>query len=653
MGFPPCLLSSVGRVLTLLGTLSLASPAIAQFISDADIRSALNDARAQRWEHIDTQATRQHVLGGYVEYHQLKGLLPDLAPERVKDYMNRHSDTPLAAWLQGQALSEYGKARQWADIRTIATQPPSTTERQCYFYTAWLDITPEQAYEGGKELWLTGRSQPDACDSLFDSLRSRKVIDQQTIWERKMLAWKAGERGLMSYLGGLLDSRWQAAIQRVESTASAGSLYDAPSCLGPECAATPAFYRAAMQRLTREDTQGALSVWPSLADRLSLPSATRQDIEEELAFYALLREVPGSYPWVDRNLPTLESERVLELRVRRALQAKDWSTVQQWITSMNDDQRNDSRWQYWLGRANEQQGNQQAAEAHFFQAAGQRDFFGFAAAERINQPLPLNIETFTPDPASRQRIANLPAVQRTEALMRIGEEGLANSEWLNAARNASGETARAMADYADSRGWDALLVQTTIAAQLWDALAWRFPEAYREQFMHWGSVTGVDPYLLMAIARRESAYNPAALSPAGARGLMQLMPGTATQLSRELGIADPGPYGVLDPELNIRLGSTYIRDKLERYRGNRLAAAAAYNAGPGRVDRWLREEGINEFDLFVERIPFRETRNYVQAVLTYRAIFAALSQGGSTQGVSLLNPQERGVRYDVSLLNRP
>ncbi|WP_328730836.1 transglycosylase SLT domain-containing protein [Vreelandella azerica] len=265
----------------------------------------------------------------------------------------------------------------------------------------------------------------------------------------------------------------------------------------------------------------------------------------------------------------------------------------------------------------------------------------------------MNIETYNSDSASRQRIANLPAVQRTEALMRIGEPGLANSEWLNAVRHASDETARAMADYADSRGWDALLVQTTIAAQLWDALAWRFPEAYRDQFMHWGRMTGVDPYLLMAIARRESAYNPAALSPAGARGLMQLMPDTATQLSRELGIADPGPYGVLDPELNIRLGSTYIRDKLERYRGNRLAATAAYNAGPGRVDRWLREQGTREFDLFVEQIPFRETRHYVQAVLTYRAIFAALSQGGSTQGISLLNPQEQGVRYDVSLLNRP
>jgi soluble lytic murein transglycosylase len=130
---------------------------------------------------------------------------------------------------------------------------------------------------------------------------------------------------------------------------------------------------------------------------------------------------------------------------------------------------------------------------------------------------------------------------------------------------------------------------------------------------------------------------------------MQLMPGTASQLGQRLGVGDPGPYGVLDPELNIRLGSTYMREMLDRYSGNRLAAAAAYNAGPGRVDRWLRD-APQEFDLFVESIPFRETRNYVQAVLSYRVIFESLANGGKSEGVSMLSPMEKAVRYDRSLL---
>ena len=649
--FPTRRVHGLGRAMALLGAITLATPATAQYISDSEMRTALNDARAQRWERIDLGAIQQHVLNGYIEYHRLKGQLPAVSPQRITDYMSRHSDAPLAGWLQGEAISAYGKANQWSDIRAIALEaPPSNTERQCYFYTAWMDNLPEQSYANGKALWLTGHSQPDACDTLFNQLRSRGVIDQQAIWERKMLAWETGQTGLMNYLDGLLDSRWQSAINHVATTRNASALYSTPACLGPNCAATPSYYRAAMSRFTKEDTPGALMAWRQIAHQVSLPIDIRHTIEEELAYYALVREVPGSYAWVDQTIPSLNSERVLELRVRRALADRDWPTVQRWISRMNDEQRSNSRWQYWLGRASEQQGNQEAAYSHFQQAAGERDFFGFAASERIGQPFSLNMEYYVSDPTARQRIANMPSVQRTEALMRIGEDGLANSEWLNTVRRASDDTAKAMADYADSRGWEALLVQTTIAGEMWDALAWRFPVAYRNQFMHWGRMTGVDPYLLMAIARRESAYNPEAMSPAGARGLMQLMPGTATQLSRELGIADPGAYGILEPEVNIRLGSTYIRAMLQRYRGNRMAATAAYNAGPGRVDRWLLENSVNEFDLFVEQIPFRETRNYVQAVLTYRAIFEALNQSGNAQGISLLNPDEKSVRYDGSLL---
>ena len=468
-----------------------------------------------------------------------------------------------------------------------------------------------------------------------------------------MLAWQAGEARLSSYLGGLLSSQWQTALDTVERVnANPSNITSAPACLGPECAATAAFYQAAMQRFTREDTPAAFAAWQQIASRLNLMPQYHQAIEEELAFYALVREVPGTMGWVDSVLPSLKSERVLELRVRRALADRQWTDVVHWIAEMPASQQESSRWQYWLGRANEQLGNHDAAIARYQQAATDRSFYGFAAADKINQPYRLNHERNHFDEATREQTAQLPVVQRTEALLRIGEDGLANSEWLHAVQHGTPQQARALADYAAHQQWHARLVQTTIAGEMWDALEWRFPPAYRDDFLAWGRQTGVDPYLLMAITRRESAYNPVALSPAGARGLMQLMPGTAAQVSRQLGLNDPGPYGVLEPELNIRLGSTYLRDKLERYQGNRLAATAAYNAGPGRVDQWLGTNSMESFDLFVESIPFRETRDYVQAVLSYRVIFESLANGGSSEGVSLLNETEQAVRYDRALVQR-
>ncbi|MBR9903766.1 MAG: transglycosylase SLT domain-containing protein [Gammaproteobacteria bacterium] len=647
------LVSPFRHTARLLCTALLAGlPALSWAASDSELRDALAAAREQQWARVDERAIEDHTLRGYVEYHRIRGQLPNVSPDRVQQFIDQYADSPLAGWIRGQAIAKYGHAGRYSDLLAVADGEPAGTARQCHYYTALLASQPQLASEAGLALWRVGSSQPDACDPLFERLRANGTIDATAIWERKMLAWQAGETRLSSYLGGLLSGQWQTALDTVDSVAARSSaITQAPACLGPECAATASFYQAAMQRYTREDTSAAFAAWQTLSPRLNLLPSDRAAIEEELAFYALVRDVPGTLSWVDGVLPTLDSERVLELRVRHALASRDWNGVIHWIAEMPASQQENSRWQYWLGRANGQLGNQAAAEARYQQASQDRSFYGFAAAEKLGQPYQLNLERNHFDAASRQRVAQLPAVQRTEALLRIGEDGLANSEWLHAVQSGSPQQARALADYAAQQQWHARLVQTTIAAEMWDALDWRFPQAYHDSFQHWGRMTGVDPYLLMAITRRESAYNPNALSPAGARGLMQLMPGTASQVSRELGINDPGPYGVLDPELNIRLGSTYLRDKLQRYQGNRLAAAAAYNAGPGRVDQWLGD-GVEAFDLFVESIPFRETRDYVQAVLSYRVIFESLANGGSSEGVSLLSDNEQQVRYDRALLAR-
>ncbi|MGM0983593.1 MAG: transglycosylase SLT domain-containing protein [Pseudomonadota bacterium] len=645
------MLLSLGHCKTLIAAILCSLPLAGQ-ADDRALQEALEAARNAQWEKIDRDAIEDHVLAGYVDYHRLRQRLPQVDAERVQAYIERHEDSPLSDWMRGQAITEYGKARRPASLLAVADGVPEGTARQCYYYTALLDRAPEDAARGGRELWLVGRSQPDACDTLFDTLRARGEIGQTHVWERMMLAWQAGESGLMNYLGRQLNTDWQSArasLERLRKDYAA--VTEVPACTGPGCRGSGPLFAATMHGFTRADTEAALEAWRKVAPHLSLEARHRDTIERDLAFYAMVRDIDQHGGWRDEVVARLGDTELLELRVRRALAEKNWPGVIDWVHRMPDETRREARWQYWLGRALEQQGDTATAEKAYAAAADERNFFGFAAADRLDRPYALNLERNTIHAATRQEVADWPAVQRTEALRRIDEPGLANSEWYRAVARATPEEARALADYAAQRGWLPELVQTTIVGEMWDALAWRFPEAYRDDFLHWGGVAGVDPYLLMGIARRESAYNPVALSPAGARGLMQLMPATAAQLGRRLGIGDPGPYGVLEPEVNIRLGSIYLGELIDRYSGNRLAAAAAYNAGPGRVDRWLRD-APEAFDLFVESIPFRETRNYVQAVLAYRVIFESLSRGGESTGVSMLSPAEKTVRYDRSLLAR-
>ncbi|MBN8414456.1 transglycosylase SLT domain-containing protein [Halomonas litopenaei] len=640
------------RLAPLLAATALCTPSLASAqASDGAMRSALEAARSGNFQQINDAAIRGHELEGYVAYYRLRDRLPNASPQEVLGYISANADAPLGDWMREQAILRYGRAGRYGDLLAVANGVPATTAEQCYYYTAQLGQNPSQAAQGGRELWNVGSSQPDACDTLFSTLRARGDIGDLEIFQRMMLAWENGEDGLVSYLGRQLGPAWSSAVAAQQSVdISPSRLASVGSCVGPNCAGTEDFVRAAVIAGAETSAASALNGWQQVSTRVNLSPQARQSLEREIMYHALRRDQRELLGWIDGALPTQQDAEVFELRARLAIRDRDWGALERTVAAMPAEVQGKARWQYWLGRALTLRGQQTAAQAAFTRAAGQRDFFGFVAADRLGQPYNLNMESHHSSDAERSQVANWPTVRRTEALLRVGQEGLANLEWYHAVRKASPADARRLADYAASRGWHVRLVQTTIVGKMLDALPWRFPEAYRADFQRWGQANAVDPYLLMGIARRESAYNPEALSPAGARGLMQLMPGTAALVGRQVGIGDPGPYGVLDPATNIRLGSTYIRDMIARYSGNRIAAAAAYNAGPHRVDNWLaRSPG--EFDLFVEEIPFKETRRYVRAVLEYRVVFESLAKG-STQGVQVLTPAEKTARYDAGMVRR-
>ena len=133
----------------------------------------------------------------------------------------------------------------------------------------------------------------------------------------------------------------------------------------------------------------------------------------------------------------------------------------------------------------------------------------------------------------------------------------------------------------------------------------------------------VDSALLFALARQESAFDASATSPAGAMGLMQVMPATAKGTARKYKIPYRKSSQLHDPETNIAIASHYYEELLKRYNGSRILASAAYNAGPSRVAQWLnKSDGKLPFDIWIEVIPYRETRAYVRNILMYSIIYS-------------------------------
>jgi soluble lytic murein transglycosylase len=154
-----------------------------------------------------------------------------------------------------------------------------------------------------------------------------------------------------------------------------------------------------------------------------------------------------------------------------------------------------------------------------------------------------------------------------------------------------------------------------------------YPFPYRATIEREARRNGLDPFLVAGLIRQESGFHPAARSPAGALGLMQIMPATGTSLARELGIGSFRPARLTEPELNIRMGTRYLATMLARYDGRVGDALAAYNAGPTRMARWRAFPEHADPELFAERLPFTETRDYVRIVQTNAAIYRALYVG--------------------------
>jgi len=280
---------------------------------------------------------------------------------------------------------------------------------------------------------------------------------------------------------------------------------------------------------------------------------------------------------------------------------------------------------YWQARALDKAGDTDAARA---QLAALREkspagYFGWWVDDRIGPP-----RTRPAYPRANERAAGTRAMPslggvaayhygRGQILASLGLPSDAVREFA-AVEDVTGPDPFLLDAYRDAGAWNALVrtgirLQQNGQAGYEDAL---YPQPYAAEFARAAGRAGIDPLLLVAMARQESLFDPAALSPAGARGVLQLMPGTATLVAGQ----PVSPDSLNDPSLNIDLGVRYLDGLLERFDGRIVLAVAAYNAGPEAVDRWIARAPDASGDEFVERISYRETRDYVKAVLrNYRA----------------------------------
>ena len=597
-----------------------------------------------RWTEYEQlrPALDQYPLAIYLDYFQLTRQSRDVRPADALRFISRSADSPLPNRFSNLYLRQAGREQRWQDFLQVRPDEPEGIELKCYYFRARLAAGDSDiAWDGARRLWDAGESRPNACDPLFAAWLKSGQLTDEVVWSRQLKAFDARQRSLMTYVAK------QASPQLAPWADKLLAVYLQPEKIRQQALPASSSYSAdiashGLVLLARYNPEKALQYWRDYQAELDFSAGQVRLVESAIALQGLFARTQDLSPWLHGALDRLDDDKLVEIRLRWALAEQDWETLAQTLPLLSDSGRQAEVWRYWQAVLAEREGDTERAEALFTALGGERSYHGFLAADRVGRAYSFNHQTPVLDAATASALQQLPVVQRVGELNFHEDWNLAHSEWYYLLQASEDKTRnQQLAQLASQRGWYRMAIDAASRAQAWDALELRFPTPYRSTFQHYGQARQVPSTELMAIARRESAFYPQAQSPVGARGLMQLMPATGQQVASALGQRG-GSAELFEVDHNVLLGSAYYRQLLDRFGGNRVFALTAYNAGPHRVDRWRhkRGEGV-PVDVWIDTIPYKETREYVQAVLFYNVVFQYLM--GDTR--SLLTPAERTALY--------
>ncbi|EMG7889228.1 MAG: murein transglycosylase [Enterobacter hormaechei] len=614
----------------------LAASVCVMAVSQAVHADSLDEQRSryaqikQAWDNrqMDTvqalmPTLKDYPLYPYLEYRQITDDLMNQPTVTVNNFIQANPTLPPARTLKSRFVNELARREDWRGLLAFSPDKPGATEAQCnYYYAKWATGQQEEAWVGAKELWLTGKSQPNACDPLFSAWRASGQQDPLSYLERIRLAMKAGNTRLVTVLAGQMPADYQTIASAVIGLANDPNTVLTFARTTGATDFTRQMAAVAFASVARDDVENARLMIPQLVQAQQLNDNQTQELRDIVAWRLMGTDVTDEQArWRDDAVMRSNSVSLVERRVRMALGTGDRRGLNTWLARLPMDAKEKDEWRYWQADLLLERGRDDEAKEILHSLMQQRGFYPMAAAQRLGEEYTLKIDKAPAN--ANPALTQGPEMARVRELMYWNLDNTARSEWANLVTSRTTEEKAQLARYAfDNRWWD-LSVQATIAGKLWDHLEERFPLAYKDLFDRYTSGKDIPQSYAMAIARQESAWNPKVRSPVGASGLMQIMPGTATHTVKMFNI--PGyssPSQLLDPETNINIGTSYLQYVYQQFGNNRIFASAAYNAGPGRVRTWLgNSAGRIDAVAFVESIPFSETRGYVKNVLAYDAYY--------------------------------
>ena len=573
---------------------------------------------------------RGHVLEPLAAYWDMRVRL-DTAPEsEIRSFLNTYAGSYYEDRLRNDWLLQLGKRRDWA---TFTAEYPryrmrDDRELRCYALATEAMNSKADVAEEAKRLWYSLREADDGCTYVADHLHSGKQINGLDLWRKARIAMDANRPRAAQAAVDIEAPRLSEQVTLIHA--------DPAKYLDKRIIAITRNRKElavlALIRLAAKDPDEA-------ADLLNRRWALQLSQEErnwtwgvigKQAAQKLQDNAASHFAKVQKDSDL--NDDLLSWKVRAALRQGQWRQVLSATQAMSPESQKDPAWVYWRARAlmatAQDTAQRQEAQGLLRSIASVKGFYEQLALEDLGQPITAPERPMALTPQEKAAALTNPGLQRALYAIQIGLRPEGNREWnystnLHTPGGMNDRELLAAADLACQRQvWDRCINTSDRTKDVID-FDQRFPMPLREIVVRRAGEIQLDPAYVYGLIRQESRFIMDARSHVGASGLMQVMPATAKWTAKKIGLNNFTPDQITDREVNVAIGTGYLKLVLDDFEGSMPMATAAYNAGPSRPRNW-RNGPVLEAAIWAENIPFQETRDYVKKVLSNTTNYAAI-----------------------------
>ncbi len=567
---------------------------------------------------------KEYPLYPYLQYDEIIDKLSEFPYAEVDSFLDKHQGSYLGNRLLSQWLKELASIEHWHEYQSYYQSELKSTELQCLYLQARLNTSRELITEDVSKIWLSSRSLPNACDPLFKLWQQQGHMTQDLLWQRHRMAIKSRNKRLASFLQQKMNEDVQRLAKLYQQIYSNPEQVKVIKGSSKHKEKVSNILYDGLYRYAYYDPSETLKLFKRYRKNYAFGQVESDKLYSRIASNLIRKDKIKSARKIISSLPDEHKVKPIERLLRTLLKKQEWHKINTWIEKLPEETANSNRWQYWKARSLEETNYDSDDNSHILiheKLSQKRSFYGFLSADKLGEQYNFEHKPSIINDTTLHKVEDIPALNRARELFLLGEMNKARQEWQYGINGLTKEELVATAQLANRWGWHRKAIESMAGAKSWDDLSIRFPVVYEDLVDKAANSFSVSPSLVFAIARQESAWEFDARSRVGATGLMQLMPATAKETAKKAGIRHRKSK-LIEPQHNITLGSHYISGLLNRYNNNRPLAIAAYNAGPHRVSKWLEETGSQlPYDVWIEVIPFKETRHYVQNVLTYGVVY--------------------------------